>query len=417
MTRRAILVCSVLAACSTRATGRTIPAAPEDPTDQRAIRVAIMVTEPRISATGAFTWYDAQSGSALAVARGGDQWRVERDAAGARVRAISPAGSPTSWQRVLQVRAATGLLTVNAKRYRGSLAVVPVDTGLVVVNRLGIEDYLRGVVPIELGTRAEAERAALETQTVAARTYAYNRMASSGEQPFDVKGSIADQAYGGYEVEYPLANGAIDRTRGLVLLYDGRPANAVYSSTCGGTTARASEVWRATPDQPYLVAVSDAIAGTDRHYCDIAPRFRWTRSLAAAEVDAALAQYLAAYASGGPNGSPGRARMISVRSRTATDRVDVLDVETDAGTYVVRKNDTRYVLRAPGGETLNSTYFSVEPEIASDGALRRITLRGRGYGHGVGMCQWGAIGRARAGQSFRTILRTYYPGTTVGPLQ
>jgi stage II sporulation protein D len=232
-----------------------------------------------------------------------------------------------------------------------------------------------------------------------------------------VKGSIADQAYGGYDVENPLANSAIDRTRDLVLLYEGRPANAVYSSTCGGTTARASEVWRATPDQPYLVPVSDAIAGTDRHYCDIAPRFRWTRTLAAAELDKALAQYLAAYASGGPNGTPGRARMVSVRTRTATDRVDALDIETDGGTYVVRKNDTRYVLRAPGGETLNSTYFSVEPEIAADGALSRITLRGRGYGHGVGMCQWGAIGRARAGQSFRTILGTYYPGTTVGTIQ
>lgn len=416
MRRRSILLCVMLAACSTRATSRTIPTAPGDPTEPRLIRVAIMVAAPRISATGAFTWYDAQSGSAVAVAQGGEAWRVERDAAGTRVRAISASGS-TSWQRALRARASSGLVTVNAKRYRGTLAVVPVDTGIVVVNHLGMEDYLRGVIPIELGTRNEAELAALETQTVAARTYAYNRMASAVAQPFDVKGSIADQAYGGYDVEYALANSAIDRTRDLVLLYDGRPANAVYSSTCGGTTARASEVWRATPDQPYLVPVSDAIAGTDRHYCDIAPRFRWTRALEAAELNAALAQYLVAYASGGPNGIPGRARMIVVRTRTATDRVDAVDIETDAGTYVVRKNDTRYVLRGPGGETLNSTYFSVEPEIAADGALRRITLRGQGYGHGVGMCQWGAIGRARAGQSFRTILGTYYPGTTVGPLQ
>jgi stage II sporulation protein D len=81
---------------------------------------------------------------------------------------------------------------------------------------------------------------------------------------------------------------------------------------------------------------------------------------------------------------------------------------------VVRGNDVRFVLRPPGGEILNSTYFSVETTSAPDGSIARLTLHGMGYGHGVGMCQSGAIGRARAGQDYRTILRTYYPGTTVG---
>jgi len=72
---------------------------------------------------------------------------------------------------------------------------------------------------------------------------------------------------------------------------------------------------------------------------------------------------------------------------------------------------------ATGGEILNSTYFSVSDERASDGALTQLVFDGRGYGHGVGMCQWGAIGRARAGQDFRTILRTYYPGTALGVVQ
>jgi len=74
-------------------------------------------------------------------------------------------------------------------------------------------------------------------------------------------------------------------------------------------------------------------------------------------------------------------------------------------------------LRAPGGEILNSTSFNVEATTGRDGAIARLVLRGTGYGHGVGMCQWGAIGRARAGQDFHTILRTYYPGTTVGAIE
>jgi len=79
----------------------------------------------------------------------------------------------------------------------------------------------------------------------------------------------------------------------------------------------------------------------------------------------------------------------------------------------VRGNDARSVLRSPRGELLNGSYFSVTTERAN-GRLVRAVIRGNGYGHGVGMCQWGAIGRARAGQDTRTTLRTYYPGTTVG---
>jgi stage II sporulation protein D len=84
---------------------------------------------------------------------------------------------------------------------------------------------------------------------------------------------------------------------------------------------------------------------------------------------------------------------------------------------VLRGNDIRYVLRAPGGEILNSTAFKVQVATGRDGAVSQLVLRGTGYGHGVGMCQWGAIGRARAGQDFRTILRTYYPGTSVGAVE
>jgi stage II sporulation protein D len=88
-------------------------------------------------------------------------------------------------------------------------------------------------------------------------------------------------------------------------------------------------------------------------------------------------------------------------------------IDTERGTYRVRGNDIRYVFRSPGGELLNSTYFSPDVLASPDGRVARLVIRGLGYGHGVGMCQWGAIGRARAGQDFRTILRTYYPGTTV----
>jgi stage II sporulation protein D len=279
-----------------------------------------------------------------------------------------------------------------------------------------MDDYLRGVVPLEIGTTDERDMAAVEAQAVTARSYAYVHVgASSPARPYDVTASVRDQLYGGVSAETHVSNTAIDATRGLVLQYAGRVVNAPYHSACGGSTAGAEEIWR-TAEEPYLQSVSDRIPGTDRYYCDIAPRFRWTRTLDGATLREALVKYLGNYTAV-PGPYPGTPRDVMVDTRTASGRVGTLKIATDRGNYVLRGNDVRYVLRAPGGEILNSTNFTVETSAASDGSLARLVLRGTGYGHGVGMCQWGAIGRARAGQDFRTILRTYYPGTTVAAIE
>ena len=130
--------------------------------------------------------------------------------------------------------------------------------------------------------------------------------------------------------------------------------------------------------------------------------------------DQAARAYLRQYAEEGGR-SVSHVRGLSVESRTPSGRVARTVFLTDAGAQAVRGNDVRSVLRTVGGEILNSTYFSVSSETARDGSLVRVVLRGNGYGHGVGMCQWGAIGRARAGQTARAILAAYYPGTSVGP--
>jgi stage II sporulation protein D len=162
--------------------------------------------------------------------------------------------------------------------------------------------------------------------------------------------------------------------------------------------------------------VSDRIGETNRFYCDAAPRYRWTRTLTATQLTEGVAQYLKAYAAV-PAGGPGAVRHVAIQGRTKSGRVANLEIETERGAYTVRGDDVRFVMRPPGGEILSSTYFSVEPGYSGEGTLEKVTFRGQGYGHGVGMCQWGAIGRARAGQTFRQILATYYPGTSVGPIQ
>jgi stage II sporulation protein D len=370
----------------------------------------------RISAGGDWQLYSVDGERPVARVAADALWRVER--VGARFRGVGPDGSASTWQGggLVARPVSDALLAFNGKHYRGELLFLPSDSGIVVVNRLRMDDYLRGVVPLEIGTRDPRDSAAVQAQAVTARSYAYvHTGASSASRPYDVTASVSDQIYGGADAETAVSNAAVSTTRGLVLQYAGRVVNAPYHSACGGSTAAAEEVWR-TSSEPYLQPVSDRIPGTDRFYCDIAPRFRWTRTLDGPTLRAALVKYLGSYTQT-PGGYPGTPRDVQVDTRTPSGRVGTLKIATDRGNYVLRGNDVRYVLRAPGGEILNSTAFTVESTPDRDGSIERLVVRGTGYGHGVGMCQWGAIGRARAGQDYLTILRTYYPGTTVGALE
>ncbi|HEX8946306.1 MAG TPA: SpoIID/LytB domain-containing protein [Gemmatimonadaceae bacterium] len=354
-------------------------------------------------------------GSLVARVSANQVWRLEHE--GRRVRAVRPDGVGTVWsdEPVVARADANGLLSVDGKPYRGDMAFAGTDSGLSVVNVVKIDDYLRGVVPLEIGTTAPDDSAAVQAQAVTARSYAYIHLSTDPRQSFDLTGGTLDQVYGGVAVETPVSSEAVESTRTQVLKYAGRVVNAPYHSTCGGTTAAASEIWRSN-DEPYLQRVSDRIPGSSRYYCDLAPRFRWTRTIEGPALTAALAQYLPTYASV-PNRTPGIPREVTIGSHTPSGRVGTVTITTDRGNFVVRGNDMRFVLRPPNGEILNSTYFSIETTSAPDGSIARLTLHGMGYGHGVGMCQSGAIGRARAGQDYRTILRTYYPGTTVGPVE
>jgi stage II sporulation protein D (peptidoglycan lytic transglycosylase) len=383
---------------------------PSPNADIRVVRVSLG-TMPTVLVSATDDWR-ITDGDANVVARGRSGDRISVSAAGGVIRLVQPGGSTRELSSRLSLVAAspTATISVNQRRYRGELSIVGADSGVQIVNRLSVEAYLRGVVPRELGVRGSSDRAALEAQAVAARSYAIARLGNTS-RAFDVTSTTSDQVYGGVDAEYALADAAVAATSGLVLMYDGRVVSAPYFSTCGGSTAAPDEIWRER-GEPFLQRVSDRIPGSDRFYCDIAPRFRWERSWQGDTLTAIVERYLRTYATV-PAGPVGRVRDVSIDGRTPSGRVAAIRVETDRGRYRVRGNDIRYVLRSPGGELLNSTYFSAEVVSAPDGRLARLTTRGLGYGHGVGLCQWGAIGRARAGQDFRTILRTYFPGTSI----
>jgi stage II sporulation protein D len=403
----------------------------------RVVRVALVVgaTAVAVSAAGGeWRLYDASGRRALARGRDGAAWTVERR--GAALRAVGPDGASdwTAGPLVARAVGAGAQLVHDGRRWRGELLLhAAAGGGVTVVNHVPVEEYLRGVVPLELSTGAVADAAALQAQAVAARSYTYSRLAeflprdaavARAHQPFDLRSTVADQVYGGVNAERAVADQAIRATTGLVLRHEGAVASAPYHSACGGTTAAPDEVWNG-PGPAYLRPVSDRVPGArDRSYCELAPRHRWVREYDAATLHAVLERYLRRYARGGASdagaaagGGIGVVRALDVGARTTSGRVGTLVVRTDAGRFVLRGNDIRFALRTLGGEILASTYFSIDAGTDADGRLARVTFRGQGNGHGIGMCQWGAMGRSRAGQDFRTILRTYYPGTTIEPAE
>ncbi|CAN5650368.1 hypothetical protein BH23GEM1_BH23GEM1_07800 [soil metagenome] len=406
-----------LAACAATALPSALHPPERQPADP-SVRVALVLATPlaTVRATGAWRVYAADGRTLLYRPSIRDGWRF--DPVGGRVRGAALSGlsmAPRSGGVVLRPLDTSAFLVYNGKRYRGEIAVVPAGTALLVVNRLGLESYLRGVVPLEIGRRADSELAAVKAQAVAARSYAHTRVRTSVARPFDLVGTVENQVYGGADAETPLADRAVAETRGIVLHYGGRPVDAPYHASCGGRTAAAGELYAGSADRPHLRSVSDRIPGSEAHYCDIYPRAEWVRTVEARDVSASLEKYLGDHVSG-LRGAAGRAIAIEEAGRTGSGRLAGLRIRTDRGTHVVRGNGMRFIVRPPNGEILPSTYFSAESARAANGDLLRVTFRGRGNGHGVGRCQWGAIGRARAGHGWESILQTYFPGTRLETL-
>jgi stage II sporulation protein D len=406
----------------------TFPAPSAAPVDTAAAaqasgdRVAWIALDARapstlISATGAFQLLEQEGRNVLVRGAGGAVWRIEGN--GRSLRAVAAAGGDaTPWRSgpfVVRSSAAHAVVQHGERRYRGELWITATDSGLLVVNRVPVEAYLRGVVPLELGTREPRDAAALQAQAVAARSYAYVRVPAHGRVPASghhMTATVQHQVYGGVAVEHPVVDAAIAATRGLVLRYQGAVVDGPYSSSCGGQTARPSEAWRTGRDHGHLHSVSDIDPATGRAFCDIAPRNRWEATFDEPLLRQAVVRHL------GMRGARGTTaptvESVQVGQRSPSGRVATLVMQTDRGAVTLSGHDIRDAFRDARGAILYSTYFDIDREARSGDRLAGLTLRGTGNGHGVGMCQWGAIGRGRAGHDVQAILRHYYPGTVVG---
>jgi stage II sporulation protein D len=210
-------------------------------------------------------------------------------------------------------------------------------------------------------------------------------------------------------MENPAATRAVRETAGLIVTFGGQPIDAFFFSTCGGRTERGTEVFRLA-DRPYLQSVSD-LAPDGTAYCSISPRFRWREEFTGAALRQALRQYLPVTV-GVPAARVTRVRDVRVDGRTISGRVRALSIELPDGFVSIPGPQVRQVLRQPSADILRSTLFTVN-ETRAGGQVTRLVIDGSGAGHGVGFCQWGAVGRARAGQTREQIIAAYFPGTGI----
>ena len=301
-------------------------------------------------------------------------------------------------------------MSVNGHSYRGTVDLFVQGGGITAVNRVLIEDYLAGVVSAEMGHRAASEAAALGAQAIVSRTYALKNRGRYASQGFDLTAGVADQAYGGVDAETPEGTAAVRATTGLVVTYGGQLILAFFHSTCGYATATPSEAFRGITNVPYLRSVSDRKPGGG-YYCDISPRFRWRVEWDGTTLRDILRRTL-------PNvlgvaaEQVDRLRDVRVVHTGPSGRATEVRIAVGRGEIPIFGPDIRAVFQTPEGRPLGSTAVQLHPEYQAD-TLARLVAAGAGWGHGVGLCQWGAVGRARAGQSYDQILSAYFPGTKV----
>jgi stage II sporulation protein D len=300
------------------------------------------------------------------------------------------------------------LLELGESSYRGALVVKPEEGGgISFINILDMEDYLRGVVPLEIGNLKNQDIEAVKAQAVAARTYAYRRMAQREAAAFDLAHTVSDQVYGGANAEAPVSDMAVRLTKDLVMVYEDGLISAYYHSTCGGRTANIEDVWGGEA-YPYLRSVSDAAPGGNA-YCGGSSSFSWTESWNVGRLTSIIRRYSAEGNLNPPFGA-GALRAVEVKERFECGRVKTLSVVSSVGEHVTGGDKARFLLRRDVrmNQILRSAKFN-SARISGGEAV----ITGGGYGHGIGMCQVGAIGRARAGQDFERILRAYYSGISI----
>ena len=298
---------------------------------------------------------------------------------------------------------ATDKAALNKACYEGEFVISASGSNnkLNVINVIDIEEYLRGVVPYEIGRLDESKIEALKAQAIAARTYAYKHFGSRTTHGFDIYADTRDQVYKGLHSTTEITDKAVRETEGIVMTYNGEFITAYYHSTCGGETE--GVVTWGRPDHPYLKNKPD-LRPDGTPWCRESNYTEWTREFTEDELCDLFQTNAKEAKANVPSFS--NIHSINILDTLKSGRIHTLEVSTNNGKFTAKADKIRWLFKR-GGTILPSSFFRLH----RNGNL--WILKGKGFGHGVGLCQMGARARAQAGQSYIQILTHYYPGITL----
>jgi stage II sporulation protein D len=275
---------------------------------------------------------------------------------------------------------------LDKEKYRGTLEIHNVLGKMHVINILQINEYLYSVVPSEIMSTWETE--ALKAQAVAARTYTYYHLIANKKAIYDLENSSNFQVYKGISVEKESTSRAVDETSGKIALYFGKPIVAFFHSTCGGKTMDDKYVWNGE-GQEYLKS-------TDCPFCKASPYYNWEEKITLFEIKDYLGKKY-----------KGIGQVTGIYFQRKDERVVSASIHHKNGIIKLTGNELRLLFPE---KKIKSMFFTAKK--VNDGLI----LSGHGWGHGVGMCQWGAKGMAEQGYNYKAILRYYYKGISISDL-
>lgn len=274
---------------------------------------------------------------------------------------------------------------LNNRRFRGAIDIIRQSNNkLLVVNHLDVEEYICGVLYHEVAPWWPME--ALKAQAIVSRTFALHQAKVNAKQDYDLVSTVYSQVYGGRTSERGRTSRAVKYTKNKVLTYSNKLFSSFYHATCAGYTEEAGKLWNInlTP-----------LKGRECQFCRRSPHFHWKKKISLQDIEEALEK---------AGFKVGLIKSIETVDRDISSRITELEITSTRGRIKVGGNRFRL---AVGPNIIKSTNFTVEIK------KRQAYFEGYGWGHGVGMCQWGSFFMAREGFNSEQILNYYYPESKI----
>lgn len=371
-----VLAALVLAGCGVTSEA-IIPVIGATLNKQETVRVAIKskVNSVMVNINGAGSYYDQASGTYMGRFAKVANARITVENGFLAINGKTGQGKYRS-SRIMMVPEEGALINVDGVNYRGQMEFISNGSTLTVVNHLGLEEYLCGVVPKE--TFASWPTEALKAQAICSRSYTIAKCEENYQKDYDLT-SPGDQLYGGASAEAASTTAAVYGTAGNYLEYNGKPLLTFFHTCCGGATEDGEKIFTYVRFYP---------SGVTSPYCKGCKHYDWEYSIGAADLASKLKA--AGY-------NPGNAAPLQVTKRFNSGRV----AEIRIGSATLTGEQLR---KAVGYDVIKSTRFSV----SLNGSV--YTFKGNGWGHGVGMCQWCTKGMADQGMTHEKMLEHFYPG-------